>query len=377
MDWNEWRAEFPILARKTYLNSNSLGALSMRAVQRVSQFHDQWHTFGASAWYELWMGAIAELRGRVGGMLNAKPAEIALTASTSVALSSIASAVDMGERRRVVIADLDFPTLGYQWLVKPGVEVVRVPSDDGVTIDPQRYADAVDERTAILAVNHVFFMTGAIQDLRTLSDIAHRAGALFLVDAYQSVGQLPVDVKASGADVLTTGPLKWLMGGPGLAYLYVHEDRIRSLEPTITGWFGAARQFEFDISSFEFHDDARRFELGTPALPTIHSALGGQEIVDEIGVTRIRERNRTLTERLIEGAFERGMRLRCAQQPEQRSAIVMVAHTDPAGAVARLAARDIIVDYRPGYVRISPHFYNTEAEIDHVLDTLAADGGAA
>lgn len=377
MDWNAWRAEFPILARKTYLNSNSLGALSMRAVQRVSQFHDQWHTFGASAWYELWMGAIAELRGRVGGMLNAKPAEIALTASTSVALSSIASAVDMGERRRVVIADLDFPTLGYQWLVKPGVEVVRVPSDDGVTIDPQRYADAVDERTAILAVNHVFFMTGAIQDLRTLSDIAHRAGALFLVDAYQSVGQLPVDVKASGADVLTTGPLKWLMGGPGLAYLYVHEDRIRSLEPTITGWFGAARQFEFDISSFEFHDDARRFELGTPALPTIHSALGGQEIVDEIGVTRIRERNRTLTERLIEGAFERGMRLRCAQQPEQRSAIVMVAHTDPAGAVARLAARDIVVDYRPGYVRISPHFYNTEAEIDHVLDTLAADGGAA
>lgn len=371
MDWNAWRAEFPILARKTYLNSNSLGALSHRAERRLATFYEQWHTLGASAWYELWMGAIAELRGRVGGLLNATPGEIALTASTSVALSSVSGAVDYGRRPKVVIADLDFPTLGYQWLVKPEVEVVRVPSDDGVTIDPQRYADAVDERTAFLAVSHVFFMTGALQDLPTLAEIAHRKGALFLVDAYQSVGQVPVDAKAAGADILTAGPLKWLLGGPGLAYLYVHEDRIRELVPTITGWFGAARQFDFDITSFEFADDARRFELGTPALPTIHAALGGQEIIDEVGVANIRTRNAALTERLIRGARERGFRVRCAEDPAVRSAIVMIAHEEPGRAVEDLAARDIIVDYRPGYVRISPHFYNTEEEVDRVLDALA------
>lgn len=371
MDWTAWRDEFPILSRKTYLNSNSLGALSRRAERRVGTFYEQWHTRGASAWYDVWTEALGELRGRVGGMLGAGADEIALTASTSVALSSIASAVDYGKRPRVVIADLDFPTLGYQWMVRPDVEVVRVPSDDGVTIDPQRYADAVDDRTAFLAVSHVFFMTGAVQDLPTLAGIAHDRGALFLVDAYQSVGQVPVDVAQSGADILTTGPLKWLCGGPGLAYLYVHRDRIRELTPTIAGWFGAARQFEFDIGAFEFHDDARRFELGTPALSTVHTALGAQEIIDEIGVPRIHARNRVLTDRLIEGARARGFRVRCADDAARRTAIVMIAHDDPAGTVERLAARDIIVDFRPGYVRISPHFYNTEEEIDRVLDALS------
>ncbi len=373
VDWTAWRAEFPILSRKTYLNSCSLGALSKRAEARLATFYDQWHSLGASAWYEPWMEAIAELRGRVARMLNATTAEIAFTHSTSTALSSVASAIDYGKRPKVVLAELDFPTLGYQWMVKPGVEVVRVPSDDGVTIDPQRYADAVDERTAFLAVSHVFFTTGAIQHLPTLAEIAHRKGALLLVDAYQSVGQVPVDVKASGADILTTGPLKWLLGGPGLCYLYVRADRIAELVPTITGWFGAARQFEFDSAAFEFHADARRFELGTHALPTLHSALGGQEIIDEIGVPAIRARNRDLTERLIEGAGARGYRLRCAADADTRTAIVMVAHPDPGPVVGRLAARGIIVDYRPGHVRISPHFYNTEEEIDRILDALVEE----
>jgi selenocysteine lyase/cysteine desulfurase len=366
-----WRAEFPILARKTYLNSCSLGALSHRAERRLSTFQEQWHEYGASAWYELWLGAINELRERVARMLGASPPEIALTASTSAALCSIASAANYRERPRVVVAELDFPTLAYQWLVRPDVEVVRVRSDSGATIDPQRFADAVDERTSFLATSHVFFTTGAIQQLRPLADIAHARGALFLVDAYQSVGQVPVDVRESGADILTTGPLKWLLGGPGLAYLYVREDRIRELTPTVAGWFGARDQFSFDIGHFEFHDDARRFELGTPALATVHTALGGQEIVDEIGVARIRERNEALTERLIEGVQAKGLSVRCAQRRDVRSAIVMVAHRDPSTAVARLAAQDVIVDWRPGYVRVSPHFYNTEAEIDRVVELLS------
>jgi len=366
-----WRAEFPILERKVYLNSCSLGALSHRAMARVAQFHEDWNTLGAAAWYEIWMARLAETRAAVGRLLNASPDEIALTASVSVALTAIASAIDYRRRPRVVVAELDFPTLAYQWMVRPDVEVVRVPSDDRATIDPARFAEAVDERTAVLATSHVFFTTGAVQDLERLSRIAHDAGALFVVDAYQSTGQVPIDVKAAGADLLITGPLKWLLGGPGLAYLYVRDELIPRLMPRIAGWFGAREQFRFDIGAFEFRDDARRFELGTPALPTVHAALGGHEIIEEVGVDAIRQRNRHLTERLIRRARSAGMVVRCAEPPEARSAIVMIAHDDPAGAVDTLAARDIIVDWRPGFVRVSPHFYNTDEEVDLVVDAIA------
>lgn len=371
MDLTAWRDEFPILARKNYLNSCSLGALSNRSVARVQQFHDEWHELGASGWYGLWTGRLDELRRCAATLLNADEQEIALTASTSVALTTVASAIDYAKRPQIVVSDLDFPTLAFQWMVRPDVEVVRVPSDDGITINPQRFADAVTERTALLATSHVFFTTGAIQNLRTLADIAHAKGALLLVDAYQSGGQVPIDVKRADVDVLTTGPLKWLLGGPGISYLYVRKRLIEALEPQVAGWWGAENQFGFDISSFDFKNDARRFELGTPALTTVHSALGGHEIIDAIGVAAIRARNSDLTERLIAGVRAEGFKVRGADTREARSAIVMVADDDPAGAVSRLAEQKIIVDSRPGYVRVSPHFYNTEAEIDQVVAALA------
>ena len=371
MDWMRWRDEFPILSRKLYLNSCSLGALSRRSQGRVAGFQEEWSRWGAAAWYETWMGRLAELRGRVGALLGAAPGEVALAPSTSVALASVASAIDYARRPKVVVAGLDFPTLAYQWMVRAGVEVVRVPSDDGATIDPARFADAVDERTALLATSHVFFSTGAIQPLRTLAEIAHARGALLLVDAYQSAGQVPIDVHADEVDILTTGPLKWLLGGPGLAYLYVRRELASRLTPTMTGWFGARDQFAFDIEHFDFKDDALRFEMGTPSLPSVHFALGGQEIIDELGVPAIRERDRALTERLMARARAAGFRLRAAGQAEQRSAIAMIALDDPAAAVAHLAARDIVVDWRPGHVRVSPHFYNTEDEVDLVVDLLA------
>jgi kynureninase len=365
-----WRPEFPILSRKTYLNSCSLGALSNRALARIDQFHEEWHNYGASAWYETWIARLAELRSSVARMFSAQQHEIALTHSTSAALSTIASAIDYSRRNKVVVAELDFPTLGYQWLNRPDVEVVFVPSDDGATIDPQRFADTVDERTAILATSHVFYATGAIQDLRTLSKIAHSKGALFLVDAYQSAGQVPIDVTDIDADLLLAGPLKWLLGGPGLCYLYVRAALIDQLAPAVTGWFGAKDQFAFDIRHFEYKDDARRFELGTPALHMVHSALGGQSIIDEVGMPQIRARNQKLTEMIIDIAQRDGLRVRCAANPEQRSAIAMVAEDEPAAAVAHLAERGIIVDYRPGHVRISPHFYNLESEIELVMNEL-------
>ena len=370
MDWANWRGEFPILSRKTYLNSCSLGALSHRAEARIREFHEDWHNYGASAWYEIWLGRIAELRGRVARMLGADETELAITHSTSTALSSVASAIDYTKRNKVVVAELDFPTLPYQWLIRPGVEVVYVPSDDGATVRPERFAEYVDDRTAFVATSHVFYATGAIQNLRAIGDIAHQHGALFLVDAYQGIGQVPITLSNTNIDIYVAGPLKWMLGGPGLAYLYVRSQLINKLTPQIAGWFGARDQFAFDARHFEFKDDARRFELGTPALHMVHSALGGQEIIDEVTVPRIRERNAYLTEMLIEKARAAGFKIRGAATPEERSAIVMIAMEDPKGAVDYLAERGIIIDHRPGHVRVSPHFYNLESEIDLVMDEL-------
>jgi selenocysteine lyase/cysteine desulfurase len=373
LDLRKLRAEFPILSARTYLNSCSLGALSRRSEAYLDDFRDRWHTMGASAWYEHWLGRIEDLRARVAAFWGAEPAETALLPSTSVALSVIAESVEIGSRNRVVCSELDFPTLAYQWAVKPGIELVVLRSPDGVRMDPEQYAEAVDGRTLFLATSHVFFTTGHVQDLGALAGIAHRAGAWCLIDGYQGVGQVPLDLSATGVDFYTGGPLKWLLGGPGLAYLYVRGDLVQKLEPRITSWFAAEGQFGFDLEGFRYRPDARRFEMGTPALPTVHTALGGQEIVDEVGIERIAERNRSLTGHLVGRCHETGLSLRLPE-PERRSAIVMVRHRDPAGAVAHLARQGIIVDHRPGHVRVSPHFYNTEEELDRCVEALAGYG---
>ena len=364
------RAEFPILARRTYLNSCSLGALSRRSERYLGGFVERWHDMGASAWYEHWLGRIEELRSRVAAFWGSTPEEVALLPSTSVALSAVAEAIGEPGRSRVVCTELDFPTLAYQWAVKPDVELVVLESPDGVRVDPDQFAEAVDERTLLVATSHVYFTTGHVQDIRALARIAHEAGALCLIDGYQGAGQLPLDVTTSGVDFYTAGPLKWLCGGPGLAYLYVRGALVQRLEPRITSWFATEGQFDFDLRRFQYRADARRFEMGTPALPTIHTALGGQEIIDEVGIGVIAERNGVLTQRLIEGARAAGLRPRTSEAAS-RSAIVMIGHDDPPGAVRRLAEDRIIVDHRPGFVRVSPHFYNTEDEVDRCVEVLA------
>jgi kynureninase len=251
-----------------------------------------------------------------------------------------------------------------------GVEIVRVPSDDGIGIPAERWAEYIDERTALVATSHVFFSTGYIQDVAAISAHARAAGALFVVDGYHGAGQVPVDPRALGADVYVAGPLKWLLGGPGLAYLWVREERIREMEPAIASWFGARDQFSFEPDRFEFRDDAMRFELGTPAIPTMYTALGGLEIILEAGMDRIRERNAALTADLVDRLRDDGHTLRIAARPEARSAIVMVADENAKQTVERLALRGIIVDSRGPWVRISPHFYNTLSENQRVVEAL-------
>jgi selenocysteine lyase/cysteine desulfurase len=374
IDLNAVRSEFPILERKTYMNSCSLGALSRRSEAYLHDFTERWHEMGASAWYRHWLGRVEDLRGRVATFLNTTPREMALLPSTSTALAAVTESVRPEGRTKVVCTELDFPTLAYQWAVKPEFELVVLRSPDGIRIDPEQFAEAVDERTLFLATSHVFFTTGYEQDLGALADIARSAGALSLIDGYQGAGQVALSLPETGVDFYTTGPLKWLCGGPGLAYLYVRDELVERLEPRLTSWFATERQFDFDLEGFEYRHDARRFELGTPALPTVHTALGGQEIIDEVGFDAILERNAMLTARLIEVAGDRGFELRLAE-PEHRTSIVMVRHDNPSGAVKHLAANDVIVDYRPGYVRFSPHFYNTVEEVDRSIEVLAGFGG--
>jgi selenocysteine lyase/cysteine desulfurase len=372
-DFEALRSEFPILERRTYLNSCSLGALSRRSERRMETFLDDWHEMGASAWYDRWLGRVEELRTLVSAFLATTRREIALLPTTSAALSMVAESVT-SERNRVVCCELDFPTLAYQWAVKPEVELVVLRSEDGIGVEPARFAEAVDERTLFLATSHVYFTTGYRQDVAELARVARAAGAYSVIDGYQAAGQVELDLPATGVDFYTAGPLKWLCGGPGLSYLYVRAELVEKLEPRITSWFATQRQFDFDLEGFAYRPDARRFELGTPAMPTIHTALGGQELIDEIGMPAIVERNRTLTDRLVERARAAGFVVRAAA-PDQRTAIVMIRHADPAGAVRHLAERGIIVDHRPGFVRVSPHFYNTPEEVDRCVDVLAELGG--
>src|SRR5881296_1082113 len=371
-----YRSEFPIFRHAVYLNTCSLGALGDRTRRRIAEFFDLWQARGASAWYDVWWAALAELRARYARVVGASPEEIALAPSVSVALSAVAEALDYGRRPKVVVTSLDFPTVAYQWLAKQarGVELVVVQSPDQVSVPVEAIARAVDDRTALVATSHVYFTSGAIQDIRAVADAAHARGALCLIDAYQSVGQVPLDVRAAGVDGVTAGGLKWLLGGPGIVFLYVREDLARRLAPAIAGWFGHKDQFAFEPRSLEWHDDARRFELGTPSLAAVYAQLGGLEYIEEIGVPAIRAVTTALTEDLVARARDLGLRPKVAPRAEDRSAIVLLPAADPAAAVRWLDAAGIIADARPGHVRLSPFFYNLQEDHVSALERLAAPG---
>src|SRR5438128_1912903 len=372
-----YRNEFPIFQDQIYLNTCSLGALGDRTRRRLEEFLDLWQARGASAWYDVWWAALGELRERYARTIRAGPDEIALAPSISVAISAVAEALDYRSRPRVVVTSLDFPTIAYQWLAKRarGVELVVVESPDQVSVPVEAIARVVDERTALVATSYVYFTSGAIQDIRAVADAAHARGALCLIDAYQAVGQVPVDVRAAGVDVLTAGGLKWLLGGPGIVFAYIKEELARRLEPTIAGWFGHRDQFAFDPRRLAFHDDARRFELGTPALAAVHAQLGGLEYVEEIGVPAIRAVTAALTEDLIVRAQGLGFRPKMAAAAAARSAIVMLPAGDPAAAGGHLADRGIIADARPGHVRFPPFFYNRQEDHVTALERLATYRG--
>lgn len=371
----QYRDEFPIFRHTIYLNSCSLGALSHRSRARVNEYLDLWERRGAGAWYDVWWAALGELRERYGRVIGAAGADVALHPNISTALAAVAESLDYRHRPKVVTTRLDFPTVAYQWLAKAneGVEVVLVESPDGIHVPLEALERAVDERTALVATSHVFFTSGAIQNVAEVAGIAHRRGALLLVDGYQAAGQLPVDVGRLDADFYCAGGLKWLLGGSGIAFLYVRPELGRRLRPRATGWFAHRDQFKFDPDHLAFHDDARRFEAGTPGMAAVYAQLGGLDVLDEIGPTELRRATMVLTEGLIERATAAGLRPNVAATPAERSGIVMLPSDDPARDVRRLAEAGIVADARPGHVRVSPYFYNVADDCVALVELLKRD----
>ena len=394
-DLLRYRAEFPLLDASVYLNTCSLGARTERSRARLEAFLADWDALGARAWYRRWLGELDALREDFGAVVGVPGDEISLASNVSGALAVIASALDplhrgdpttlgrlrdagigtgSGARTRVITTALDFPTVGHQWLAREplGVEVVVVPSPDGVTVPTEAIAAEIDERTALVATAHVYFTTGAMADLESLAGTCHERGALLLVDAYQATGIVPTDVAATGIDVYVSGTLKWLFGGSGTAFAWVRPALHEALRPTTTGWFSSAHQFDFAVDALEFGAGGRRYELGTPSVPSAAIARGGMELVREIGVDRLGERTRDLGDFLIERAAERGLRVATVRDGSRRGGIVPVRVDDPKPVVDALAADGIIVDYRPGVVRCSPAFYSTEDELRMLIDRLDA-----
>ncbi|MGH2404358.1 MAG: aminotransferase class V-fold PLP-dependent enzyme, partial [bacterium] len=308
-----------------------------------------------------WWETMGALRARCAQAVGADPDEIALFPSITAALIAVASAFNYRDRPRVVMSRLDFPTTVYQWLVKreAGVEPVTLTGRDALAMRPEEYAAATDRRTQLVVASHVYFTSGYIQDIAAVAEIAHATGALCLIDAYQGTGQLVTDVHACGVEFLVSGSLKWLLGGPGFAFLYVRRALHDRLHPNDVGWFAHREQFAFRTDTFEPAPDARRFEGGTPSVAALYAADAGLGIVLEIGIERLRARQLDLVGDLVERLRTVGFAPRVPEDLAGHAGIVTVPVSDPPAVVAALRRRGIVVDSRPGVVRLSPYFYNS------------------
>ncbi|TMB64028.1 MAG: aminotransferase class V-fold PLP-dependent enzyme [Chloroflexi bacterium] len=368
-----WRDEFPIAADLVYLNNCSLTPLPRRGKTRIERFLREWTELGGRAWYDHWIGEYEALREDLAGVLGADRDEVAIEPNVSAALVGIASTFDYTKRPKVIVSDLDFPTDGHAFLaVTPrGAQVQFVRSPDRVRMPLEVFERAIDERTAAVCTGHVYFTTGWIQDVKALAEICHRKGARLVVDAYQSIGAFPFDVHASGVDYLVGGTLKWLMGGPGIAFLYARRDVAEAARPSAVGWWGVADPFAFDVEHLDPGKGARRFEYGTPAVAAIYAARAGIELLREVGVETVRLRHMALSQRLVDGAVAQSWTVRCPTNARERTAIVTLEHPEPQRAVDTLRAAGVITDSRPGLIRLSPHYFNTEDEMDRALELLA------
>jgi kynureninase len=367
----KWRGEFPILDRSTYLISNSLGAMPRGVYHGMRAYADSWAERGVRAWEEGWWDMAVGVGDKVAPLIGAAPGEISLHQNVTLTQATISSCFDFhGPRNKVVMTDLEFPSIQYFYHEQRrfGARVELVPSPDPVRFDLDKFLAAIDETTLLVPISLVLFRSAYIVDARAIMERAHRVGAHVILDAFQAAGAIPLDVRALGTDFAVGGVLKWLCGGPGVAYLYVREDLRAKLRPALTGWIAHRRAFGFETGVIDPRDDSFRYLNGTPHIPALYACQPGLDILNEVGIQAIRAKSVRMTTRLLEGAQSRGWRVNTPENPAERAGTVSIECPHAQEVCRELLARDILVDYRPkAGVRLSPHFYNREDECDLAL----------
>src|SRR5207248_1447175 len=374
-DLLRYRPEFPILANTTYLISNSLGAMPRAVFDAAHAYAQSWAERGVRAWEEGWWELAREVGDEIGAIVGAPANTVSCHQNVTTCQAVVASCFDFsGRRNKVVYSDLNFPSVMYFWEAQRsrGARIEMVPTD-GVQVSTERLLAAIDEETLIVPISHVIFRSSYVQEVEAIVERAHKVGAYVLLDSFQATGSVPVDVEKLNVDFLCGGVLKWLCGGPGLAYLYVRPDLASKLEPKFTGWIAHQSPFAFEVGAQRYTSGAYRFMTGTPNVPALYCARPGLQIIGEIGVERIRQKSKRQTARLIALADQRGWRVNTPRDPERRGGTVSIDMPSAREVCAELIARNILVDYLPNAgVRLSPHFYNTDEELEIAMN--AVDG---
>lgn len=376
-----FRQEFPILERSTYLVSNSLGAMPRGVPDRLAEYVDLWAERGVRAWRESWFEMPGKVADEVAPLINASAGEMVMLPNVTLGQATILSALEYKvPRNRIVMTELDFPSVRYVYdhlATRLGAEIVVVPSDDGITIDQGRLLDAIDERTALVAISQVLFRSAYIMDINAICAKAHAVGALVSADSFHAIGVIPVDVRESGVDFMTGGVLKWLCGGPGGCFLYASEAVRAKLEPSLTGWMSHTRPFGFE-PEMEFAPNVYRWLGGTPVIPALYAAIEGPRIVRRAGMDAVRAKSIRQTARLIELADARGYEVYAPRDPRVRGGTVAFAVPHAYEVSQFLLSRDIVIDYRPkAGIRVAPHFYTKDEELDiavAAIDEALASG---
>lgn len=369
-----WRDQFPILSTCTYLVSHSLGAMPRAARSQADRFLDAWERRGVCAWSEGWWDIGRETGDLLAPLLGVPAGAVTMVQNASVAQSTIVSSLDLrGPRNRIVVAALDFPTNMYvfEGWRSHGADVAYVPSPDGLTQPVDAWLPLIDEHTALVCCSLVLFRSAAIVHVAPIIERAHAVGAQVVLDVYQATGTLPLDLEALGADYAVGGSVKWLCGGPGAGYLYVRPDVASRSSPAATGWAAHARPFAFETGAITYADGSERFASGTPNVSAWTIAQAGYRIVNQVGVTRIREKSLRQTRRVIEHGLARGWRVRTPLEDAQRGGTVTLDVPDSGRVAAELVTRDVIIDHRPDAgIRLAPHFYTSDDEIEHALAVM-------
>ncbi|RMD88010.1 MAG: aminotransferase class V-fold PLP-dependent enzyme [Calditrichaeota bacterium] len=365
-----WQSEFPILRKKIHVANCSQSPQSKRVREAINQYLNSWRLSGMD--WDFWLNKVEKARSQFARLINASPEEIAISTSASEATSSIASALRFSNKRnRIVTTEAEFPTVAYAWLAlqKFGYEVKFIPVRNG-KIHLEDYEALIDEDTRIVSATHVYYLNGFKQDIKSIVDLSHRYGAWVFVDAYQSLGTCEVDVKALDIDILISGNLKYLLGIPGIAFIYVKKEIALQLEPTVTGWFGQENPFSFNPKVLNYASNSRRFETGTPPILNAFAAYAGLQIIHEVGTRLIEERIQFLSKYTVEKAL--GMKLNYVgpDKLEEKGAITAIQVSQPYVIEQVLKEHNIIASARGNVIRIAPHFFTTTANIDKVLKEL-------